>query len=92
MIADGDEAKAKENREQYVHKLGNLTISGYNSKLGNKSFVEKRDRKNPGGEYVGYKNGLYLNASLRMKNSWTVQDIKTRTSTLVKEAMKLFSM
>ncbi len=49
MIADGDEAKAKEYREQYVHKLGNLTITGYNSKLGNKSFTEKRDRKDADG-------------------------------------------
>lgn len=92
MIANGDEAKAKEHREQYVHKLGNLTISGYNSKLGNKSFTEKRDRKNPAGEYVGYKNGLYLNGGLKLKNCWTVQDIKMRTSTLVKEAMKLFAI
>jgi uncharacterized protein with ParB-like and HNH nuclease domain len=92
MIADGNEAQAKEYREQYVHKLGNLTITGYNSKLGNKSFADKRDRKDAAGELVGYKNGLYLNAGLREKNSWTVQDIEARTSTLVKEAMTLFSI
>lgn len=92
MIADGNEAKAKEYREQHVHKLGNLTITGYNSKLGNKSFSEKRDRKDAAGKLVGYKNGLHMNAGLRGKNSWTVQDIEARTNTLVKEAMKLFSI
>jgi len=38
MIADGDIEKASACRDQYVHKIGNLTISGYNSSLGNKSF------------------------------------------------------
>lgn len=92
MIAGGNLAKAKEYRELHVHKLGNLTITGYNSKLGNKSFAEKRDRKDAAGRPVGYKNGLHLNSELRDKNSWAVQDIQARTNELVDEAMKLFSI
>jgi uncharacterized protein with ParB-like and HNH nuclease domain len=92
MIAGGDESKAKEYREQHVHKLGNLTITGYNSKLGNKSFVEKRDRKDAAGKFVGYKNGLHLNSELREKDSWTVGDIGARTKALVEQALKLFSI
>lgn len=92
MIADGNETVAKEYREQYVHRLGNLTVSGYNSKLGNKSFEEKRERKDAAGKLVGYKNGLHLNADLREKESWTVQDIEARTKTLVTEAMELFAI
>jgi len=92
MIADGDEPKAKEHREQQVHKLGNLTITGYNSKLGNKSFIEKRDRKDAAGKAVGYNNGLQLNAELSKKNSWTVADIEARTKALANEAMKLFTI
>ncbi len=41
MMAGGDEKKAKELQQANVHKLGNLTISGFNSYLGNKSFEEK---------------------------------------------------
>jgi uncharacterized protein with ParB-like and HNH nuclease domain len=92
MIANGDETKAKEYREKYVHKLGNLTITGYNSKLGTKSFTDKRDRKDADGKLVGYKNGLHLNAYLRGKETWTLQDIESRTDAMVKEAMKLFSI
>ena len=92
MIASGDQAKAKEYRELHVHKLGNLTITGYNSKLGNKSFAEKRDRKDADGRPVGYKNGLHLNVELRDKDSWGVQDIQARTKQLVDEAMNLFSI
>jgi uncharacterized protein with ParB-like and HNH nuclease domain len=92
MMANGDEAKAKESRDQHVHKLGNLTITGYNSNLGNKSFAEKRDRKDGNGKPVGYKNGLHLNAELRQKESWTVQEIEARTKTLAAEALKKFSI
>jgi len=92
MIADGDEAKAKEHREEHVHKLGNLTITGYNSKLGNKSFAEKRDRKDAAGRMVGFKNGLHLNGELRDRDNWTVDDIQKRTKELVKEALGLFSI
>ncbi len=45
MVADGDMSKAIEVQEKQVHTLGNLTITGYNSKLSNMPFVTKRDRK-----------------------------------------------
>lgn len=92
MIAEGDETQAKEYREKYVHKLGNLTISGYNSKLGNKSFIEKRDRKDNKGQFVGYLNGLFLNQTLRDKSKWTVKDIEDRTKVLVDLSMDLFKL
>lgn len=92
MIAHGDETKAKEIREKYVHKIGNLTITGYNSKLGNKSFDEKRNRKDTKGHCVGYKNGLFLNQTLKDKNAWTVEDIEERTKALVDIAVALFKL
>jgi len=92
MIANGDEKKAREYRDAYAHRLGNLTITGYNSKLGNKSFEDKRDRKDANGSYVGYKNGLFLNKDLRGAKAWTVKDIDSRTQALVSEAMRLFAL
>jgi len=92
MIADRDEKKAKELQVEYVHKLGNLTLTGYNSKLSNFSFEKKRDRKDSEGNYVGYKNGLYLNKKLKDKNSWTIEDIQDRTDELVKEVLGIFSI
>ena len=64
MIAAGDRNLANEYLEQYVHKIGNLTVTGYNSTLSNLSFVEKRDRLNAQKLYVGYKNGLEINKEL----------------------------
>jgi hypothetical protein len=92
MIAGGDEEKAKDYRDRYVHRLGNLTISGYNSKLGNKSFEEKRDRKDAKGRIVGYKNGLFLNKDLRNATTWTIEAIEERTETLIGVAMDLFAL
>ena len=92
LIADGDAAKAKALQETHVHKLGNLTISGFNGALGNKSFQEKRDRTDSGGREVGYKNGLKLNTELATAEKWSVAQIDLRTATMVDQVMGLFSM
>jgi hypothetical protein len=88
-IAQGDKARAKELQIEWVHKIGNLTLTGYNSNLSNLSFEKKRDRKDKNGKLIGYKNGLYLNEDLKDKNSWEVSDIERRTESLVKLAMDL---
>jgi len=92
MIAKGDTKKAKEYQQSHVHKLGNLTISGFNSTLSNKSFEEKRDRTDREGRAVGYKNGLKLNEDLAKAQTWSIEQIDKRTAKLVKEAMALFSI
>lgn len=92
MMADGDTKKAKAIQETHVHKLGNLTISGFNSALGNKSFNEKRDRTDSKGREVGYKNGLKLNAELAMAEVWSEAQIDARTTKLVDQLMQLFAL
>ncbi|VUT24920.1 MAG: hypothetical protein MASP_00765 [Candidatus Methanolliviera sp. GoM_asphalt] len=69
IIAGGNEEEAKELQTKWVHKLGNLTLTAYNSNLSNFSFEKKRDRQNSKGDQVGYRNGLYLNKKLADKNS-----------------------
>jgi hypothetical protein len=92
MIADGDEIKAKEIQQTHVHKLGNLTISGFNSALGNKSFEDKRDRVDRQGRAVGYKNGLKLNEDLAAAAGWSVDQIDSRTDKLVQQVTQLFKL
>ena len=87
MIADGDASLAEQHRQTYAHCLGNLTISGYNSALGNKSFDEKKSRADSQGRKVGYNNGLYLNQALATESSWTVEKLKARTEQLVREVL-----
>lgn len=92
MIAYGDEKKAKEIQQTHVHKLGNLTISGFNSALGNKSFEDKRDRIDRQGRAVGYKNGLKLNEDLAAAAGWSVDQIDLRTDKLVQKVTQLFKL
>lgn len=92
MIAGGDRNLANEYLEQYVHKIGNLTITGYNSTLSNLSFIEKRDRLNAQKLKVGYRNGLEINKELAEKDSWTVQDIIERTDKLVSQLLEMYSL
>lgn len=92
MIADGDREQANKYLEGYVHKLGNLTITGYNSALSNYSFEQKRDRVNKEGKFIGYKNGLEINKELAQKDKWTAEDIKERTDRLVKEVVGIYKI
>lgn len=92
MMAGGNEQEAKRIQESYVHRLGNLTITGFNQSLGNRSFIDKRDRTDRQGRPVGYKNSLKLNEDLATAESWSVAQIEARTKKLVDQTMALFSL
>lgn len=88
----GGEEIAAQEQEKHKHRLGNLTITAYNSNLGNKSFPEKRDRQDAKGRYIGYRNGLALNATLETRDSWTGDDIERRTQELVSKVLSRFPL
>jgi uncharacterized protein with ParB-like and HNH nuclease domain len=92
MIADGNIKEAHKIKNDYVHKLGNLTLSGHNSQLSNFSFDRKQNRTNSDGKPIGYKNGLWLNKKLSSCSSWNKNDIIERTDSLVTKALKVFSL
>ena len=95
MIANGNKEEAKRLQNLYVHKLGNLTLTGYNSNLSNLSFEKKLNRKDNSGREIGYKNKLYLNNEiypLSKKHEWTIEDINERTQILINAALKLFNV
>lgn len=91
MIADGNKELAVEYLNNYTHKLGNLTITGYNQNLSNLSFEKKMNRTKEG-KYIGYKNGLKLNDNVVNKTTWHIDDIKARTDRLVKFLKNEFSL
>jgi len=106
MVGDGDKKKAEEIQEEWVHCLGNLTLSGYNSKLSNASFEDKQnfhENKTFLGYKIniGYKNGLSLNnftfpingeeTNLAKIEKWTETSIKERNNAMVNVLLKLFA-
>lgn len=91
MIAGGDKALAKQYRSDYVHTLGNLTITGYNQNLSNMAFEQKRDRKSKDKtKDVGYRNGLYLNQAVVNEDTWTIKKITDRTDSIVKTLIDMY--
>lgn len=88
-----DEEKIKQQHALYVHKLGNLTLSGYNAELNNERFIEKRDKKDcDTGIFIGYKNGIQLNQSLKNQKTWNIDQIKKRTTKLCELAKKVLQL
>lgn len=91
MIAGGDKVRARQYRSDYVHTLGNLTITGYNQNLSNMSFEQKKDRKSKDKtKDMGYRNGLYLNQTVVNEDSWTIDKIKARTDMLVQTLKDMY--
>lgn len=91
MIAGGDKDRARQYRLDYVHTLGNLTITGYNQNLSNMSFEQKKDRKSKDKtKDMGYRNGLYLNQTVINEDSWTIDKIKSRTDMLVQTLKDMY--
>ncbi len=83
MIAKGDKILAQQYRTDYVHTLGNLTMTGYNQNLSNMSFEQKKDRMSKDKKYIGYRNGLYLNSDVVNQKEWTIKRITDRTEKIV---------
>jgi len=73
--------EAEEVHETWLHRLGNLTLTGYNSSMSNSSFPEKRDAPK------GFNNsGLRLNAAIAKCDQWTAKEIENRNEEMVDKA------
>lgn len=92
MLEHGAKDTADAIRQRCAHQLGNLTLSGYNSKLGTMEFLKKRDRQNDKGDFIGYRNGLYLNTELAIRDDWNEAAITSRTDKMLKEVKSILSL
>ncbi len=73
--------------DRYLHTLGNLTLTGYNSELGDKPFdVKKNMLENP--EHPTHITILYND--VLDKDTWNEDTIKDRADRLIKVILKLF--
>lgn len=91
-IANGNKEKAVELQQIYVHQLGNLTLSAYNSKLFNYSFQDKKNKKDKDNKPIGYLNGLGLNEYISKQEFWHKEQIIERTEKLCKIVLDLFKL
>lgn len=77
---------AAEIHATWLHRLANLTLTGYNPNLSNKSFSEKRDS-----EEGGYKaSGLKMNQKISNKESWGLPELEERNDEMIALAKKIW--
>ena len=75
----------KEIQEEYLHTLGNLTLTGYNPELGDKPFLEKCNIEG------GFADSpLRLNADFARLERWGRSEILERGKTLAKKATEVW--
>ncbi|GAA7813157.1 DUF262 and DUF1524 domain-containing protein [Helicobacter pylori] len=71
--------------DKYLHTIGNLTLTGYNSEYSNRSFQEKRDMEK------GFNDSpLKLNQSLKDLESFGEEEILNRAKDLAALALKIW--
>ena len=73
----------KEIHDKYVNTIGNLTLTGYNSELSNKSLEEKQSM---------YKDSkfLFLNKDILEKENWNENVIIERSRRLIKRLLEYY--
>lgn len=75
----------KEVHSRYLHTIGNLTLTGYNPELSDRSFVTKRDMEG------GFRDSpIRLNRGLRNLDIWNDKTIEARAWELAEQAKKIW--
>ena len=73
-------------KENYLHTISNLTLSGNNGKLSNKIFIEKRDLEN-----AGYAHSrLWLNKYLSSISQWGIAELDERFALIVNRFLEIW--
>ena len=72
---------------RYLHTLGNLTLTGYNSEYSDHPFAVKRDMEG------GFKHSpLRLNQGLGQLDTWNADTIQSRAERLATTALEIWEM
>lgn len=88
-LSEGDYTEFK---TLYTHTIGNLTLSGNNGNLSNKSFQEKKEL-NVDGKEQGYRySRMWLNRDLGTIDKWNVENYKIRSKKIVKRFCEVWKI
>ncbi|SCL50736.1 GmrSD restriction endonuclease domain-containing protein [Micromonospora chersina] len=83
LAADlGPDENFGEAHEALVHTLGNLTLTGYNSELSNKSFAAKRVEM--------AKSGIRLSQQITAQDRWGRLEIRARADALAERIISIW--
>lgn len=71
----------------WLHRIANLTLTAYNSKYSNNSFIEKKTMENGFDE-----TGIRMNTWISKKEKWTLEEIEERNQYLINRAMTIWPL
>ncbi|WP_316202036.1 MULTISPECIES: DUF262 and DUF1524 domain-containing protein [unclassified Bradyrhizobium] len=75
----------REIQRQWVHRLGNLTLTGYNSTYSDRPFAEKKTIRGGFEE-----SSVRLNRFIRDQSVWTSEEMEKRGKKLATEALSIW--
>ncbi len=76
----------------YLHTLGNLTLSGNNGSLGNKTFEQKKYMNCDGKEQGYIYSRLWMNSYLKTIDSWNIKNYQERTKILIDRFLEVWKL
>jgi uncharacterized protein with ParB-like and HNH nuclease domain len=77
-------------KEKYLNTIGNLTLSGNNGALSNKSFFDKKEMNVDGNEQGYQFSRLWLNSYLKSLSSWDVSKYEERLQIIYERFLKIW--
>ncbi len=81
----------EEEYDKWLHNIGNLTLTAYNSEYSNRKFSEKRDGIPTLQDMKGFKDScVAMNKYVSEQEHWTLQNIKTRCNWFAEQACKIW--
>ncbi|MFN9820998.1 MAG: HNH endonuclease family protein, partial [Akkermansiaceae bacterium] len=76
--------------ETHLHTIGNLTLSGNNGSLGNKSFAEKKQMNHDAKEQGYAFSRLWLNRYLKDIDQWDLPAYEERSRLLSERVLEIW--
>ena len=73
--------------EMWLHRIANLTLTAYNSKYSNASYLEKKTMEN------GFDDsGIRMNTYIAKKDKWTLAELEERNDYLLKRSLEIWKL
>ena len=79
-----DNSINEDSHRKYVDTIGNLTLTGFNSELGNMNFSSKRQM------YAD--SGVAMNREIAKLTKWSIEDVRARSEVIANYAVKLWPL
>lgn len=79
-------------KDKYLNTIANLTLSGNNGSLSNRTFLEKKTMNEEGKEQGYNYSRLWLNSYLQKIDEWTITHLEERFEIIYERFLKIWKL